>query len=126
MAGTLNETDRARAVALHLRLEPLTLQEVVVQVAGAPAASQQGKDKRMNTWVNVARYQLTNRYVFVTGPWLILALNFLIFAVVAAQLPGRPRSASLWGRAVGHLHLSSSSPGRWASPCSCRSRWPSA
>jgi ABC-2 type transport system ATP-binding protein len=41
VAGTLNETDRARAVALHLRLEPLTLQEVVVQVAGAPAASQQ-------------------------------------------------------------------------------------
>jgi ABC-2 type transport system ATP-binding protein len=41
VAGTLNETDRARAVALHLRLEPLTLQEVVVQVAGTPAASQQ-------------------------------------------------------------------------------------
>ena len=41
VAGTLNETDRARAAALHLRLEPLTLQEVVVQVAGAPAASQQ-------------------------------------------------------------------------------------
>jgi ABC-2 type transport system ATP-binding protein len=41
VAGTLDETDRARAAALHLRLEPLTLQEVVVQVAGAPAASQQ-------------------------------------------------------------------------------------
>ena len=41
-------------------------------------------------------------------------------------LPGRPRSASLWRRVVGHLHLSSSSPGRWASPCSCRSRSPSA
>ena len=41
----------------------------------------------MNTWVNVARYQLTNRYVYVTGPWLILALNFLVFAVVAAQFP---------------------------------------
>ena len=41
VAGTLNETDRARAAALHLRLEPLTLQEVVVQVAGAPTASQQ-------------------------------------------------------------------------------------
>ena len=41
VAGTLNETDRARAAALHLRLEPLTLQEVVVQVAGAPPASQQ-------------------------------------------------------------------------------------
>jgi ABC-2 type transport system ATP-binding protein len=41
LAGTLNETDRARAAALHLHLEPLTLQQVVVQVAGAPAASQQ-------------------------------------------------------------------------------------
>jgi len=41
VAGTLNETDRARAVALHLHLEPLTLQQVVVQAAGAPAASQQ-------------------------------------------------------------------------------------
>ena len=41
VAGTLNETDRARAAALHLRLEPLTLQEVVVQVAGAAPASQQ-------------------------------------------------------------------------------------
>ena len=41
VAGTLNETDRARAAALHLHLEPLTLQEVVVQVAGAPTASQQ-------------------------------------------------------------------------------------
>jgi ABC-2 type transport system ATP-binding protein len=41
VAGTLNETDRARAAALHLRLEPLTLQEMVVQVAGVPAASQQ-------------------------------------------------------------------------------------
>jgi ABC-2 type transport system ATP-binding protein len=41
VAGTLNETGRARAAALHLRLEPLTLQEMVVQVAGAPAASEQ-------------------------------------------------------------------------------------
>jgi ABC-2 type transport system ATP-binding protein len=41
VAGTLTETDRARAAALHLRLEPLTLQEMVVQVAGAPATSQQ-------------------------------------------------------------------------------------
>jgi len=41
VAGTLDETDRARAAALHLHLEPLTLQQVVVQVAGAPAASPQ-------------------------------------------------------------------------------------
>jgi ABC-2 type transport system ATP-binding protein len=36
VAGTLDETDRARANALHLRLEPLTLQELVVHAAGAP------------------------------------------------------------------------------------------
>jgi ABC-2 type transport system ATP-binding protein len=36
VAGTLDETDRARAAALHLRLEPLTLQELVVHAAGAP------------------------------------------------------------------------------------------
>ena len=41
VAGTLDETDRARAAALHLSLEPLTLQQVVVQAAGAPADTQQ-------------------------------------------------------------------------------------
>ena len=41
VAGTLDETDRARAAVLHLNLEPLTLQQVVVQAAGAPAEIQQ-------------------------------------------------------------------------------------
>ena len=41
VAGTLDATDRARAAALHLHLEPLTLQELVVHAAGAPTASQQ-------------------------------------------------------------------------------------
>jgi ABC-2 type transport system ATP-binding protein len=39
VAGTLDETDRARAAALHLHLEPLTLQQLVVHVAGTPVAS---------------------------------------------------------------------------------------
>jgi ABC-2 type transport system ATP-binding protein len=38
VAGALDETDRARAAALHLRLEPLTLQQVVVRAAGTPVA----------------------------------------------------------------------------------------
>jgi ABC-2 type transport system ATP-binding protein len=38
VAGTLDETDLARAAALHLRLEPLTLQQLVVHAAGAPMA----------------------------------------------------------------------------------------
>jgi ABC-2 type transport system ATP-binding protein len=41
VAGALDETDRARAAALHLHLEPLSLQQVVVEAAGAPAVSQQ-------------------------------------------------------------------------------------
>jgi hypothetical protein len=32
----------------------------------------------MSTWIKVARYQLTDRYIFVVSPWLILALDFLI------------------------------------------------
>jgi ABC-2 type transport system ATP-binding protein len=38
MAGPLDEAARARAGALHLTLEPLTLQQFVVQAAGPAAA----------------------------------------------------------------------------------------
>ena len=41
VAGALDEADHARARALHLRLEPLTLQQVVVQVAGRPETDAQ-------------------------------------------------------------------------------------
>jgi ABC-2 type transport system ATP-binding protein len=34
VAGALDETDRTRAAALHLHLEPLTLQQLVVRAAG--------------------------------------------------------------------------------------------
>jgi hypothetical protein len=51
----------------------------------------------MNTWIKVARYQLTNRYIFVTGPWLILALDFLITAVIVAEYPGRHGHAAYAG-----------------------------
>ena len=51
----------------------------------------------MNTWIKVARYQLTDRYVFVTGPWLILALDFLITAVLVARWPGRNGHAAYAG-----------------------------
>jgi ABC-2 type transport system ATP-binding protein len=36
VAGAITDTDRARAGALRLRLEPLTLQELVVRAAGNP------------------------------------------------------------------------------------------
>ena len=50
----------------------------------------------MNTWVSVARYQLTNRLGFVILPWAILALDFLIAVAIASSLPsspGQPRYA---------------------------------
>jgi hypothetical protein len=50
----------------------------------------------MNTWVNVARYQLTNRLGFVILPWAILALDFVIAAAIVGALPngnGQPRYA---------------------------------
>ena len=50
----------------------------------------------MNTWVSVARYQLTNRLGFVILPWAILALDFLIAVAIVGSLPsgnGQPRYA---------------------------------
>jgi ABC-2 type transport system ATP-binding protein len=41
VVGTLGDADRARAGSLHLRLEPLTLQQVVVHAAATPAADTQ-------------------------------------------------------------------------------------
>ncbi len=43
----------------------------------------------MSTWISVARYQLTDRYTFVTGPWTILGLDFLITAAIVLGYPGR-------------------------------------
>jgi hypothetical protein len=50
----------------------------------------------MNTWISVARYQLTNRLGFVILPWAILGLDFLIAVAIIAPLPsghGQPRYA---------------------------------
>ena len=50
----------------------------------------------MNTWVSVARYQLTNRLGFVILPWAILALDFLVAVGIVTSLPsspGQPRYA---------------------------------
>jgi len=43
----------------------------------------------MSTWIKVARYQLTDRYVFLISPWLILTLDFLINVGIVANYPGR-------------------------------------
>jgi hypothetical protein len=43
----------------------------------------------MSTWIKVARYQLTDRNIFVVQPWLVLTLDFLIVVVIVAEWPGR-------------------------------------
>jgi ABC-2 type transport system ATP-binding protein len=43
VAGTLTDADRARASVLRVRLEPLTLQELVVRAAGTPVID--GKER---------------------------------------------------------------------------------
>ena len=53
----------------------------------------------MSTWLNVARYQLTDRYVVLIAPWLILALNFL------ADWPGRQGQAAYSGPAAIYVVL---------------------
>ncbi len=57
----------------------------------------------MSTWISVARYQLTDRYVVVIAPWLILSLGFPInLVIVVGRLRGRwpaaTSSSSLTGR----------------------------
>jgi ABC-2 type transport system ATP-binding protein len=49
VSGALDDTDRARARALRLHLDPLSLQQVVVHAASATAASQPGTPARERT-----------------------------------------------------------------------------
>jgi hypothetical protein len=41
----------------------------------------------MRTAISVARYQLTDRNMFVISPWFILSLDFLINLVIVASIP---------------------------------------
>jgi ABC-2 type transport system ATP-binding protein len=49
VAGALDDSDRTRAAALRLHLEPLSLQQVVVHAAGLSPASQPDTDLRERT-----------------------------------------------------------------------------
>jgi ABC-2 type transport system ATP-binding protein len=49
VAGALDDTDQARARALRLHLEPLSLQQVVVHAASAAPASRPGTPARERT-----------------------------------------------------------------------------
>ena len=50
-------------------------------------------------------YQLTDRYVVVISPWLILAINFLIEVVLVAGWPGRQGQAAYSGPAAIYVVL---------------------
>ncbi len=41
----------------------------------------------MSTWISVARYQLTDRNMFVVSPWGILTLDFLLSLIIFANIP---------------------------------------
>jgi hypothetical protein len=51
----------------------------------------------MSTWIKVARYQLTDRNGYLSNPWFILTLDFLIVLVLFTATPwaghGKPRYA---------------------------------
>jgi hypothetical protein len=55
----------------------------------------------MSTWISVARYQLTDRYVVVVSPWLILTLDFLISLAVVAGFPARHGHVAYTGALAG-------------------------
>ena len=88
MAGPLDDADQARARALHLHLEPLTLQQVVVHAPPA-AADADEKGRAHEHLVKVARYHLVDRFSYMALPWVVLAFNFLVNLVIAGgSLPG--------------------------------------
>jgi hypothetical protein len=57
----------------------------------------------MSTWIKVARYQLTDRYVVLISPWLILTLDFLINVVIVANYPGR--QGQVYGGALSAIYV---------------------
>jgi hypothetical protein len=59
----------------------------------------------MSTWISVGRYQLTDRYLFVVSPWLVLALNFLVALAWANSEPPQPGHAAYAGPAAIYVVL---------------------
>ncbi|MGH3153759.1 MAG: hypothetical protein ACRDOB_23925 [Streptosporangiaceae bacterium] len=43
----------------------------------------------MSTWIKVARYQLTDRYIFLISPWFVLTLVFVINLAIVGSYQGR-------------------------------------
>src|SRR5262249_38760672 len=48
-----------------------------------------GKDRRMRTWVNVARYQLVRPTLYLGMPWAIMAFSFAVNLAIFRLFPGQ-------------------------------------
>ena len=59
----------------------------------------------MNTLVNVARYHLIDRVMFVAMPWGIMAFSFLVNVVVSATVPTGPEGIYTGGLATIYVFL---------------------
>ncbi|MGI8446070.1 MAG: hypothetical protein ACR2MP_02565 [Streptosporangiaceae bacterium] len=59
----------------------------------------------MNTLVNVARYHLVDRMIFVAMPWGIMAFSFLVNVVVSATVPTGPHGIDTGGLATIYIFL---------------------
>jgi hypothetical protein len=59
----------------------------------------------MNTWLSVARYQLTNKLGFVTLPWAILTLDFVIVLVIFTAIPAAAHGQSRYAGALASIYI---------------------
>jgi len=59
----------------------------------------------MSAWISVARYQLTDRLGFVTMPWLILTLDFLIVLVLFTATPAAGHGQPRYSGALASIYL---------------------
>ena len=107
---TLDAGDRARARDLRLDLEPLSLQQVMVHAAGRVTGGLPGKDMRMKTLVNVARYHLVDRFTYIVVPWALLAFVFPVNLIIVDMIPTKPNQHV----PVGGLSASTSWCSSWA------------
>jgi hypothetical protein len=59
----------------------------------------------MNTWLSVARYQLTNKLGLVTLPWAILTLDFVIVLVIFTAIPAAAHGQSRYAGALASIYI---------------------
>jgi hypothetical protein len=59
----------------------------------------------MNTWLSVARYQLTNKLGFVILPWAILALDFVIVLVIFTATPAAGHGHPSYAGALASIYI---------------------